>query len=72
MPTIEKINRVHNARRKLRRRSRDVKLQDIAEAYSIPFHWLKTFNAGKHPNPHTRLLEQLEMALADLETAGAL
>ena len=66
MPTTEKINRVHNARTKLRKRPRDITLQDIADKYDLGFHWLKMFSMGKHPNPHTRLLEKLETALQDI------
>lgn len=66
MPSVEKINRVANARRKLRRRPADLLLKDLAEAHGISLHWLRAFHAGKHPNPHTRILEQLEVALDEI------
>ena len=66
MPTDEKLNRVFNARQRLRKRPRDVPLSAIADKYDIGWHWLKLFHAGKHPNPHTRILVKLEQALDDI------
>jgi hypothetical protein len=66
MPTVEKINRVHNARRKLRRRPADVSLVYLAGAYDLNIDWLKAFSIGKYPNPHTRILEKLEVALDEI------
>lgn len=66
MPTTEKINRVFNARQKLRRRPSDVSLVYLADQYDLNINWLKAFSIGKYPNPHTRLLDKLEVALDEI------
>lgn len=71
MPTTEKINRVHNARAKLRRRPWNVELKHIAEEYGLSIDWLKAFSSGKYPNPHTRILVKLEAALNDMASKNA-
>ena len=60
MATTEKLDRVYNARRRLRKRPRDVYLEDIAKQTGLKLQWLSSFSRGLYLNPHEKNLVALE------------